>query len=108
MQVINLTKTKKMCPFCRCKYNSMAPNLSLQNLVQMANDNSLGILTITELRIRREVVKKEGVVREKIIEEEMAQKPDDDEPEYREERWIRVEAPARCWQNVNLRCSLCD
>ena len=28
------------CPFCRVKWNSMAPNLSLQNLVQMANDKN--------------------------------------------------------------------
>ena len=35
-----IAKQKKMCPFCRCKYNSMAPNLSLQNLVMMANDKN--------------------------------------------------------------------
>lgn len=31
---------KKTCPFCRKIYNSMAPNLSLQNLVISANDKN--------------------------------------------------------------------
>lgn len=31
-------KVKKMCPFCRSKFESMAPNLSLQNLIQSATE----------------------------------------------------------------------
>lgn len=31
-------QTKKKCPFCRATFNSMAPNISLQNLILSAND----------------------------------------------------------------------
>ena len=33
-------KSKKSCPFCRKKFNSTAPNLSLQNLVVAANEKN--------------------------------------------------------------------
>ena len=31
-------KVKKKCPFCRSTFNSMAPNISLQNLILSANE----------------------------------------------------------------------
>ena len=31
-------KVKKSCPFCRKIFNSMAPNISLQNLVKAAHE----------------------------------------------------------------------
>ena len=38
-QCINsYAKIKKKCPFCRSGFNSMAPNISLQNLILSANE----------------------------------------------------------------------
>jgi len=34
----NYAKQKKKCPFCRAPMDSMAPNISLQNLILSANE----------------------------------------------------------------------
>ena len=53
-----VAKKNKMCPFCRCMYKSMAPNLSLQNLVEMANDKNQDYLAI--LKQKRDQMAQDG------------------------------------------------
>lgn len=40
----SFAKVKKMCPFCRTTYNTMAPNLSLQNLILSAKEKKEGFM----------------------------------------------------------------
>ena len=55
-------KNNKTCPFCRAKFATIAPNLSLQSLVQMANDKNQDYLN--QLRQKRDEMVRNGTFSE--------------------------------------------